>query len=118
MGPLFPPLNEILERYLAELRRVVPDVERVILFGSHALGKANVLSDVDLAVVAPSFRGLDVISRAVRLGEANERLMLPVEAIGITPAEAKNAPPESFLAEVLRTGIPVSLGLPVPTATV
>lgn len=118
MGTLFPPLTEMLRRYVQALRDAVPDVERIVLFGSYARGQARPYSDVDLTVVAASFGGQDLLTRAVRLGHANERLMMPIEAIGVTPAEVANARPGSFLHEVLSSGVAVPLDAPESVAIV
>ena len=48
-------LGEALERIVSDLK-ALPGVERVVLFGSYARGKANLRTDLDLIVVMASQR--------------------------------------------------------------
>ena len=79
-------------------------VQRLILFGSYATGKAKTYSDIDIAVISAAFKGKGILKRQELLGEAIYPLQDPIEAIGFTPAEYKNAEPLSFLSEIISTG--------------
>jgi hypothetical protein len=48
---------EIARRYLGVIRSSGIRARRAILFGSHACGKGNPDSDIDLIVIAPEFDG-------------------------------------------------------------
>lgn len=49
---------EAVRHYVGVLRRDHGlDVERTVVFGSHAKGRADEWSDIDLVVVAPKFDG-------------------------------------------------------------
>lgn len=61
-------------------------IERVVLFGSRARGDARLLSDVDLLVVSPAFRGKSLGERAGPLYVAWD-LDLPVDFLCYTPEE-------------------------------
>lgn len=96
-----------VNRFIDRVKQHVP-VATVYLFGSYAEGKADDLSDIDLAVVSPAFgrnrhRDLALLSRC-RLPDA-----LEIEAVPFTERELKELPPGSFLREVVRKGrlIPV-----------
>ena len=79
-------------------------VRQLILFGSYANGKAKPYSDIDIAVISPFFEGKGILKRQELLGEAIYPLQEPIEALGYTPQEYKNAAPASFLAEIISTG--------------
>lgn len=79
-------------------------VRQLILFGSYANGKAKPYSDIDIAVISPSFEGKGILKRQELLGEAIYPLQEPIEALGYTPKEYKNVAPASFLAEIISTG--------------
>ena len=73
-------------------------VRFAILFGSHARGRADSRSDVDVAVRAP---GVDRLSLAARIGAA---LGVEVDVVDIDEADVP------LLAEIVREGIVVHEG--------
>jgi predicted nucleotidyltransferase len=79
-------------------------VKQIILFGSYAAGKAKTYSDIDLAVISPSFEGKGILKRQELLGEAIYPLEEPIEAIGYTPREYRHINLSSFLAQIVATG--------------
>jgi predicted nucleotidyltransferase len=66
-------------------------VSKVILFGSHARGRAYQDSDIDLIVVSESFRGKDIFERAELIGDAEfqvvKKYKVPIELLLKTPEE-------------------------------
>jgi predicted nucleotidyltransferase len=79
--------------------------EKVILFGSHATGRAAADSDVDLFVVWET--PLPPRERARRLRALlRPHCPRPLDVIAFTPAEFEywRHTPTSFLAEILETG--------------
>jgi uncharacterized protein len=78
-----------------------------ILFGSHASGRPDEWSDIDIAVISPQFDALFLLERYEQLGLANRDLHAPLDIVGFSPSQIAQCEPESFLAEILRTGVEV-----------
>lgn len=74
----------------------VPEVERVILFGSRAKGQARERSDVDLAVEAPA-AGIAAWDGLCELAE-NAETLLVIDLVRLDKAAA------DFRDEILREG--------------
>jgi uncharacterized protein len=81
-------------------------VERLVLFGSRARGRADDESDIDLAVVASDFRGKDIFERVelTRVAEMDTvfRFHVPLDLILMTPEEFESR--TSPVAAVAREG--------------
>lgn len=97
-------ISKITKLLVRQLENKNVRVQRLILFGSYANGNANPFSDIDIAVISPSFEGKNLLKRQELLGEAIFPLKEPIEAIGYTPREYKSISPISFLAEIIATG--------------
>jgi predicted nucleotidyltransferase len=102
-------ITTLIRRYVAALEARGIPVERVILFGSYASGRAHVWSDIDLAVISSKFDSMSLLERYEQLGLANRDLQAPLQIMGFSPAQVANYEPESFLAEILKTGVDVPL---------
>jgi len=76
--------------------------ERILLFGSHALGAAREGSDIDLVVVSPDWSRYGDRERLEMLGVAAARILEPIQAKGVTPDEIANADLSPFWTHVLR----------------
>jgi hypothetical protein len=82
-----PEIAEIIARYCEQLRQLGVQVERVILFGSHAHGQAREGSDIDILIVSSDFEHQNTRQRLEILGIAAARLWQPIEALACTPDE-------------------------------
>jgi predicted nucleotidyltransferase/predicted HTH domain antitoxin len=102
-------VTALIRRYVVALEARGIPVERVILFGSHATGRAQPWSDIDIAVISPKFDTMSLLERYEQLGLANCDLQAPLEVVGFSPIQVANCEPESFLAEILTTGREVPL---------
>jgi predicted nucleotidyltransferase len=102
-------ITTLIHRYVAALEARDIPVERVILFGSHAVGHPQKWSDVDIAVISPKFDELSLLERYEQLGLANRELQAPLDVVGFSPSQVANCEPGSFLAEILKTGVAVPL---------
>lgn len=102
-------ITALIRRYIAALESRGIPVERVMLFGSHASGHPTEWSDIDIAVISPSFEALSLLERYEQLGLANRHLQAPLDIVGFSPSQVAQCEPESFLAEILRTGVTVSV---------
>lgn len=98
-------INSIIKRFERELIKLNIRPQRIILFGSYANGKPREDSDIDIAVISEDFKNLNLRERLEILGLAAGRVFEPIEALGYTPEEVKNASPVSILNEVLTSGI-------------
>ena len=81
---------------------------QVVLFGSYAYGQPHEWSDIDIAVVSPSFAALGRIARLEWLERvAWEAEAHAIEPVGLTPEEYVGASDLSLLGEVREKGIVV-----------
>ncbi len=88
-------MDERLGRVVGILKRF-PEVHRVILFGSRAIGDWDERSDIDLAVSAP---GIDFRSWAEIAAEVDEApTLLRIDLVWLEDAS------EAFALEIGRTG--------------
>lgn len=97
-------LSGIIEQYKSVLSTLGIRAKNLILYGSYAKGNACEDSDIDLIVISPDFEGKDIRQRLEILGVASARIMEPVQALGITPAEIESAETSFFIREVLQYG--------------
>ena len=100
-------ITTLIRRYIAALEARGIPVERVILFGSYASGNPDEWSDIDIAVISPKFDTLSLLERYEQLGLANRDLHAPLDVVGFSSTQVADCEPESFLAEILRTGVEV-----------
>lgn len=107
----------LIRRYVTALEARGIPVERVILFGSHASGRARPWSDIDLAVISPKFESLSLLERYEQLGLANRDLQAAIDVVGFSPSQVAHCEPGSMLDEILKTGIEVPLPAQASTST-
>jgi len=99
---IFEQLKKIADRLKRSYR-----AEKVILFGSYAIGEATEDSDVDLFIIAPTnerfFERMASIRRLIR----DLRNGLPVAPIVLTPEEIEERKKmgDQFIAEILEKGL-------------
>jgi len=90
---------ESVRKYAERVRRDF-NVNKVILFGSHAKGTAREDSDIDVAVVFESIDGdyLDVITRLTRIRRDVEHRIEPVVLEELNDQSG-------FLKEITKSGV-------------
>lgn len=103
--------NVIEEAQLVEVGRRLAAAaprSRVILFGSHATGRAGDRSDVDLLVIEPEVDNPAL--EAVRLMRELRDLRLPVEVVVVSEREAEEwrAVPGSLVHAAVTEGRPLA----------
>jgi predicted nucleotidyltransferase len=103
-------IKEIVAEYTQTLKTLGVDVERVILYGSHAKDSQRKDSDIDLVIISNDFRKMNSRERSEVLGIAAAGIMRPIEARGYTPEEINMVTEASFLKEVLETGVSIEQG--------
>ncbi len=99
-------MKSSLFKYIERLSQDIA-IDKVILFGSRATRYARPDSDIDLAIISPSFlakRSVDVV--AYLLSKAHEiNFDVSVEPLGFTPDEYGESNPWGVLAEIQRKGV-------------
>ncbi|MBM4141637.1 MAG: nucleotidyltransferase domain-containing protein [Nitrospira sp.] len=96
-------IENIIARYIDELKKLGVEVSQVILYGSYAKGRTKEYSDIDLAVISPNFQKLDIFERQLILSKAHHKFGEPIEPIGLTPKQVKDK--KGFVSEIVKTGI-------------
>lgn len=80
------------------------NVEKIILFGSHALRKQAKDSDIDLCVVSKSF-GKDRFSESVLLLNLSSKISTLIEPIPLSLNDYKHDNLSPIVSEIRRHGI-------------
>ena len=93
-------LDQALERVLDQLR-AIPAVQRVILFGSYAAGKRDLLTDLDLLVVMES--ELDFVTRTAQL-YVSLQPGIDMDLLVYTPKEFEDMRDGNFIRKALEGG--------------
>jgi predicted nucleotidyltransferase len=97
---------------LTEIRKLGIDTSTLVLFGSQSDGTASDGSDVDIALISPSFQNLTSLQRRKRIKPALyriiERYQVPVDLILLTPEEYDKE--TSIRMSFIRNGV----SIPVP----
>jgi len=96
-------IKKIIAQYINRLGSLGIEVSQIILYGSHAKGKPKEYSDIDIAVVSPTFKKLDIFERQEILSKAHHRFGVPIEPIGLTPDQIKEK--KGFVREIVDSGI-------------
>ncbi|MCL5076337.1 MAG: nucleotidyltransferase domain-containing protein [Chloroflexi bacterium] len=78
-------IKAMIQRYVNELAREI-QVEKVILYGSHARGDYFEESDIDLIVISSDFELINPLERLEFLA-LRWRMPKAAEILGYTPAE-------------------------------
>jgi len=99
---VFEQLKKIADRLKRSYR-----AEKVILFGSYAIGEATEDSDVDLFIIAPTNeRFFERMARVLALVR-DLRKGIPIEPIVLTEEEVKNRIKigDQFVQEIIEKGV-------------
>ena len=70
---MIPGIPEVDSQQILKLIHTHPQVEKVVLYGSRALGRQRAGSDIDLCLDAPSIE----LGESLELGAALDDLLLP-----------------------------------------
>jgi len=93
-------LEEALRGILARLASI-PEVERVILFGSYAAGRRDLFTDLDLLVVMDSSK--DFVTRTAELYPTIQS-GVDLDVLVYTPEEFERQKQTRFMKHALKTG--------------
>lgn len=97
-------LKRVINGVVRDLEAHKIKVNKVILYGSYAHGNPKEFSDVDIAVVSPSFARKGILKIQEELARAMSKYLSLVEPIGCSPEEFNKADQATFLGEIKRTG--------------
>ena len=93
---------EIAEKFLRLVEDAHIDIQKAVLFGSHARGTAGKWSDIDIALVSPSFSGVAFY---------DSKMLIPYVLKVDSRLELHPYRPEDFtdddpfVKEIVRTGV-------------
>lgn len=98
-------ISKTLNDFKSALEAVGIKVDRVILFGSYAKGKARKGSDIDVAVISENFKGMNLLERleTIGLALAKARIMEPIEALGYTKKELASKNEGTFIGDEVKS---------------
>src|SRR5213594_2568753 len=94
-------LGEALEKILGHLR-AKPEVRKILLFGSYAVGRHDLLTDLDIIVVMESTEGF--IERTGRIYQELPRVAVDLDLLVYTPDEFERMKERSFVRDALEKG--------------
>jgi predicted nucleotidyltransferase len=97
-------IKRIVRDFVNELESRKIRVDKIILFGSYAQGTPRTFSDIDLAVISPSFGRKGILKIQEDLARAAGKYLSLIEAIGFSTQDFERAENASFLGEVKRKG--------------
>lgn len=92
---------EVIQEFKEALTRQGINIDKIILFGSHAQGTAGKYSDIDLVIISKDFTVMGFKQRCEVLGRAIAELMEPIEPLAYTPEEFENLPINSVVSNVI-----------------
>jgi uncharacterized protein len=93
-----------INRFIEELRNSSIHINQLYLFGSHALGTNEPLSDIDIAVVSEDFTGIRIFDYD-RFIDAILNVDSSIEPIAYHPKDIDDDP--FFSQEILNKGIQI-----------
>ena len=99
-------LNDTINFFVNELKNEGLRISKIILFGSHASGKATEESDIDLVVVSEDFEGKSIFEKVKLLNKADARtikkFMIPLDVILMSQKDLESE--TSIIAGYARQG--------------
>ena len=105
-------IRTLIDDLLIEIRELGIEVSALVLFGSHSNGTATDGSDVDIAIISPSFNNLNSLQRRKQIKPALHRIIrrynVPIDLILLTPEEYVKE--SSIRMSFIRNG----LNIPIP----
>ncbi len=100
----FDEIKNIVWQYVENLTRHLR-VDRVILYGSYAEGRANEHSDIDLAIISPDVNGDNFIDYLQLLTRAIPRKIdIDIEPLIFSTHDYEAASPVEFLGDIKKNG--------------
>jgi predicted nucleotidyltransferase len=101
-----PEIKNIILRFVKAIKVTGIRIERVVLYGSYASGRAHSESDLDIAVVSPDF-GKDRFEEGVKLNRIAWRIDPKIEAIPVSSRSYENDTWLPMIDEIKSKGIEI-----------
>lgn len=96
-------IYQVISDYKRRLESLGVNIGKVILYGSHAAGKAREDSDIDLVVVSDDFKNVDIWERLCLLGCARIGIKRPMEIMGLTEEELESDDNVTFIKDEIKS---------------
>ena len=93
---------KIIDRFRKEIEARGVIAQKIILYGSHASGTSEAVSDIDVVVISDDFTGKGYWERIDILTDIIYEMSAPLEAVAMTPEEWERG--DSFIADFARHG--------------
>ena len=93
---------KVLARFRNSIEAQNVKVDKLILYGSYAIGENREGSDIDVVVISKNFAGKDYWERTDILSKAIYEVFEPIEAVALTPEEWDKG--EATVVEYARSG--------------
>ena len=101
----FEAIKRVAEAYACDVREALP-IDKAVLYGSYATGKATLLSDIDVCFFMPDFGGMSRVDIIVKLLDLTDNYKgTYFEPIVFPTSEIERGNP--FVREILATGIEI-----------
>jgi len=97
-------IKKLARTLAAELETNKIKVAKIILYGSYARGSQRDHSDIDIAIISPSFKGKRLLAIQEQLSRVLSKYLAMVEPIGYSSTDFQAAAPETLLGEIKRSG--------------
>lgn len=93
---------KIVDRFRHGIEARGIKAQKVILYGSHAVGTSATPSDIDVVIISEDFAGKGYWERIDILADVIYEISAPVEAVAMTPDEWERG--DSFVVDFARNG--------------
>jgi predicted nucleotidyltransferase len=97
-------LHRVIENVKLALEAAGIRISRIVLFGSHAQGRADEHSDIDIAVISNDFKDMNLLERLEFIGMAlaKAKIMDPVEVRAYTEEEFAEKEEGTFVGDEIK----------------
>ncbi len=96
-------IYRIITEYKQKLEGMGIKVKKIIIYGSHAKGKVEEHSDIDLFIVSDDFKDMDLWERLCLLGRARIGIKKPMEILGLTEEEFDSENSGTFVGDEIKS---------------
>jgi predicted nucleotidyltransferase len=93
---------KLINRFRQEIQDRGIIAQKIILYGSHASGTSEAVSDIDVVIISDDFAGKGYWERIDILTDVIYAMSAPLEAVAMTPEEWNRG--DSFIADFARHG--------------
>ncbi len=97
-------IKKLAKILVAELEKNRIKVAKIILYGSYAKGNPRDHSDIDVAIISPSFKDKRLLTIQEQLSKALSKYLAVIEPVGYSSEDFQIAAPETLLGEIKRSG--------------